>query len=357
MTIRTRLPYPNDITVDRYRTSAQQAPFFRELMRRIKALPGVDEVAVGNTRSIPLDHAQRDLTRVPVIVEGRAIQRDQAPLVDGSVVTPGYFHLLGITAVRGRLFNDFDNESAPPVAVINQATADSLWPHEDPIGQHVKLTASAPWWTTVVGVVANARTESLRDAAVPEIYANLYQTSTKHAALFLRGQIDRIATSDGVREQVQAVDPTLPVFDAQMLDDALSASLAERRFSMNMIAIFGVTALLLTAVGMYGVIAYHVSERTHEIRVRLALGAQGRSIVSMVLREGLAITVTGTILGLAGALIVARVMAGLLYGVRPTDVTTFLAVAAVLMSVSVCACYLPARRAIRAGALMGLRCE
>ena len=357
MTIRTRLPYPNDITTDRYRTSAQQAPFFRELMRRINALPGVDEVAVGNTRSIPLDHAQRDLTRVPVIVEGRATQRDQAPLVDGSIVTPGYFHLLRMTAVRGRLFNDFDNETAPPVAVINQATADSLWPHEDPVGQHVKLTPSASSWTTVVGIVANARTESLRDAAVPEIYTSLYQMSTKHAALFLRGQIDRIAASDCVREQVQAVDSTLPVFDAQMLEDTLSASLAERRFSMNMIAVFGLTALLLTGVGMYGVIAYHVSERTHEIRVRLALGAQGRSIVSMVLREGLAITVTGTIVGLAGALIVARAMSGLLYGVRSTDVATFLTVATVLMGVSLCACYLPARRAIRTGALMGLRCE
>jgi putative ABC transport system permease protein len=142
-----------------------------------------------------------------------------------------------------------------------------------------------------------------------------------------------------------------------MLEDTLSASLAERRFSMNMIAVFGLTALLLTGVGMYGVIAYHVSERTHEIRVRLALGAQGRSIVSMVLREGLAITVTGTIVGLAGALVVARAMSGLLYGVRSTDVATFLTVATVLMGVSLCACYLPARRAIRTGALMGLRCE
>jgi putative ABC transport system permease protein len=216
---------------------------------------------------------------------------------------------------------------------------------------------SAGSWATVVGIVANARTESLREAAVPEIYASLYQTSTKHAALLLRGQIDRVATAERVREQVQAVDPTLPVFDAQLLDEALSASLAERRFSMTMIAIFGMTALLLTGVGMYGVIAYHVSERTHEIRVRLALGAQGRSIVSMVLREGLAITVTGTIVGLAVALILARAMAGLLYGVRPTDVTTFLAVATILMGVSLCACYLPARRAIRTGALMGLRCE
>jgi putative ABC transport system permease protein len=192
---------------------------------------------------------------------------------------------------------------------------------------------------------------------VPEIYTSLYQMSTKHAALFLRGQIDRSAVSDCVREQVQAVDSTLPVFDAQMLEDTLSASLAERRFSMNMIAVFGLTALLLTGVGMYGVIAYHVSERTHEIRVRLALGAQGRSIVSMVLREGLAITVTGTIVGLAGALVVARAMSGLLYGVRSTDVATFLTVATVLMGVSLCACYLPARRAIRTGALMGLRCE
>jgi putative ABC transport system permease protein len=281
--------------------------------------------------------------------------------VDASVVTPEYFHLLGMTLLRGRLLSDFDNEQAPQVAVINEAMARTYWPNEDPLGKHLKLSPSASSWATVVGIVADARTESLETAGVPEIYTSLYQRVSRHLAhhlaIFLRGRLDAAAIPAAVREQVQSVDPTLPVFGEEKLDDTVSASLSERRFSMEMVALFALTALLLAGLGIYGVISYIVSERTHEIGIRLALGAERRRILQMVLRQGLALAIAGTAVGLVCALIVSHLMAGLLYGVRPTDPLTFAGVALLLVIVALFACYIPARRAVRVDPRVALRYE
>ncbi|HEX3645143.1 MAG TPA: ABC transporter permease [Vicinamibacterales bacterium] len=355
LTLRTRLPYPNDVSIDKYRTVASEAPFLREVLRRSERLPGVEEAALGSSSAIPLDHPQQDTNTVPMLIEGRGTDAAQAPLVEGAVVTPGYFHLLGRTLVRGRLLTDFDNETAPPVAVINDAMARAFWPNTNPLGQHVKLSRSATSWTTVVGIVADARTESLKDAHVPAIYASAYQGTTKHLAIFLRGRVDAAATADQVREQVQLVDATLPVFGAQMLEDTVAASLAERRFSMQLVGLFAVTALLLAGLGIYGVISYIVSERTREIGIRLALGAERRTIVGMVLGQSMPPIVAGAAIGIACALGVARLMAGLLYGVRPTDPATFSAVPVVLVVVALFACYIPARRATRIDPMIALR--
>jgi putative ABC transport system permease protein len=355
VTVRTRLPYPNDVTVDKYPTIAQEAPFVRELVRRVGTLPGVDEVAVGSSDAIPLDPAQRILGLFPLLIEGRGTEPTQAPLVDGAVVTPGYFPLLGRTLVRGRLLTDFDNESAPGAAVINEAAARKFWPVEDPVGRHVKLSRSATGWTTIVGVVADARTESLQDANVPVIYASAYQRSQKHLAIFLRGHIDAAAAADRVREQVQAIDPMLPVFGAQALSDTVSTSLSDRRFAIEAVGLFAVTALLLASIGIYGVIACLVSERTHEIGIRLALGADRRTILRTILGQGIGLVAAGGALGLVCAVIVSRLMSGLLYGVQPADPATFIVVAAALTLVGFCACYIPARRAIRIDPNLALR--
>jgi putative ABC transport system permease protein len=204
-------------------------------------------------------------------------------------------------------------------------------------------------------VVANARTQSLAQANVPQIYLNLYQNGAHRLAIFLRGHLDAAAIPADVRQQVQSVDPTLAVYDAQTLNETVSASLAERRFSMQMISLFAITALLLASLGIYGVISYIVSERTHEIGIRLALGAQRANIVRMVLRQGLRLALTGAAVGLVGALIVSQFMAGLLYGVRPTDPLTFLSVAMVLMGVAMLATYIPARRATKVDPMCALR--
>jgi putative ABC transport system permease protein len=233
--------------------------------------------------------------------------------------------------------------------------ARKFWPETDPLGQHVKLSRSATSWTTVVGVVADARTESLKDTGVPAIYASAYQKPTKHLAIFLRGCLDAAATAEQVREQVQLVDATLPVFGAQMLQDTVAASLAERRFSMQLVGLFAATALLLACLGMYGVISYIVGERTREIGIRLALGAERRTIVGMVIGQSMPPILAGAAIGTACALGVSRLMAGLLYGVRPTDPATFSTVPIVLVAVASLACYIPARRATRIDPMITLR--
>jgi predicted permease len=357
LTVRTRLPYPNDVSIDKYRTIAQEAPFLRDVIRRGQRLPGVEEVALGSSSAIPLDHPQQDANLVPLLVEGRGTDAAQAPLVEGSVVTPEYFHLLGRALLQGRLLTDFDNETSPGAAVINDAMARTFWPNANPLGQHVKLSRSATSWTTVVGIVADARTESLKDASVPEIYASAYQKPAKHLAIFLRGQVDTATTPDQVREQVQLADATLPVFGAQMLDETVAASLAARRFSMEIVGLFAVTALLLAGLGIYGVISYIVSERTREIGIRLALGAEWTTILRMVLRQGLGLTIAGATVGLVCALAVSRVMGGVLYGVRPTDPVTFVTVTVVLVTVALFACYVPAQRAVRIDPVIALRLE
>lgn len=356
MMVRTRLPFPNDPKADLYATPAQEAPFLREVLRRSRTLPGVEEVAIGNKTSIPLDHNQRDLNLLRVYFEG--MQTTEPRLIDGSMVSPEYFHLMGMTLLRGRLFNDLDNENGAPVVLINEAMAQAYWPNEDPMGKHLKLYRRQPTWSTVVGVVANARTESLEDARVPKIYGCLYQSfsdAAKHLAVFLRGHLDTAAIPEEVREQIQSVNPTLPVFGAQTLDDILSNSLSVRRFSMEIIALFALTALLLAGLGIYGVISYMVNARTQEIGIQLALGAQRGKILRMVLRQGLSLAIIGAAVGLVGALIVSHLMSGLLYGVKPTDPVTFIGVMAVLTVVAVAACYIPALRAVRVDPIVALR--
>lgn len=361
MAVRTRLPDPNDPKVDLYGTPAKEALFLRELVRRNRMLPGVEEVAIGDTASIPLDASLRDLK---LISEGQFlftlegdIQNDEPAVADRSSVTPEYFHLLGIPLLRGRLFSDSDNDIAPEVAVINEAFSQTFWPEQNPLGKRFKRNRASAPWISVVGVVANARTESLAEEGRPKIYLDLYQTAGKRLAIFLRGKLDAAAISGEVREQVQSVDPTLPVSAAQSLDETVSGSLAERRFSMEIVGLFAMTALLLAGLGIYGVVSYLLSERTHEIGIRIALGAESKSILQMVLRQGLGLAIAGAAVGLVCALIVSRLMAGLLYGVRPTDPLTFAGVALLLIGVAVLACYIPARRAMRVDPMVALRCE
>lgn len=362
MAVRTRLPDPNDPRTDRYRNAREEGPFLREVVRRVGTLPGVEEVAVGDTASIPLDRSQRELKVISegqffVRFEGRDTPGDQPAVVERSSVTPDYFHLLGIPLLGGRWFSELDDDTRPQVAVVNEAFARTYWPGRNPVGKRFESTRAGSPWVTVVGIIANARTESLENADVPQIYLNLYQASSHRLAIFLRGHLDTGALPEKVREEVQSVDPRLPVFGAQTLGEALSASLAERRFAMEIVGVFALTALFLSGLGIYGVISYLVSERTHEIGIRLALGAQERNILSMVLRQGFGLAVSGAGVGLVGALIVSRLMAGVLYGVRPADPPTFAGVTLLLILVALFACYIPARRALRVDPGVALRHE
>jgi predicted permease len=257
--------------------------------------------------------------------------------------------------LRGRLFNDQDMEGTPQVAVINETAARTYWPNQDPLGKRVRLrlatrgllNTAKPAWTTIVGVIADARTESLADAVTPQIYRNVYQRSFKDVAIFLRGQLNSGTIAAQVRDEVQSIDPTLPVFHAVTLTDVLADSLSIRRFSMELVAFFAATALLLAALGIYGTISYLVNEQKREIAIRFALGAQPSDVLKMVLLRGLGLAAAGAAFGVAGALIVSHLMAGLLYGVSPTDIPTFATVTVVLTAVALAASCIPALRAMR----------
>jgi predicted permease len=360
--VRTRLPSPNYPKNDLYANAAQETPFLREVLRRVRTLPGVQEVAIGDTASIPLDQSLRELKVISegqffLTFQGRDLPQGQPAAVERSSVTPNYFHVLGIPLLRGRLFGESDDDKAPQVAVVNEAFARTYWPNQDPLGRRFRRNRADSPWITVVGVIANARTESLAEADVPQVYLSLYQSESRRLAIFLRGHLDAAAIPEQVREQVQEVDPTLPFSGAQTLNETVSASLAERRFSMEMVGLFAVTALLLAGLGIFGVISYMVSERTHEIGIRIALGAESKSILRMVLRQGLGLVIAGAAAGLVGASIVSQFMAGALYGVRPGDPLTFMGVAGLLIVVALCACFIPARRAVNVDPMIALRHE
>ena len=359
MAIETTLPNPNDPKTDIYHTATQEAVFLREALRRIRTLPGVEETAVSDRAALPLGHGQNDLRQRPLIREGQGIESSQPPLIDTSIVSPAYFHVLGMTLLRGRLFADQDLEDTPSIAVINQAAARTYWPNQDPVGKRVivRSRVAKPGWTTIVGVIADARTESLADAGIPQMYFDIYQRPAKFLALYLRGQVDPATISAQVRTQVQAVDPEIPVFHAETLNDVLFSSLSVRRFSMEMVALFAATALLLASLGIYGTISFLVNEQSREIAIRLALGAQRRNILTMVLRQGLTLAATGAGVGLVGALIVSHLMAGLLYGVSPYDLSTFAGVTTVLTAVAIAASYVPALRAMRLDPITTLHSE
>ena len=361
MAVETSLPNPNDPKTDIYHTATQEAVLLREVLRRNRTIPGVEETAVSDRAAIPLGHGQNDRRAAPLFREGQEVQSSQPPLIDTSIVSPEYFHLLGMTLVRGRLFVDQDVEDTPLIAVINQAAARTYWPNQDPVGKRVRMLGrlgrQRQDWTAIVGVIADARTESLADAGIPQMYLDIYQRPAKFLAFYLRGQVDPAAIPAQVRTQIQSVDAELPVFRAETLDDVLSSSLSVRRFSMEMVALFAATALLLAGLGIYGTISYLVNEQSREIAIRLALAAQRRNILKMVLRKGLTLAAAGAGVGRVGARIVSHLMAGLLYGVSPYDLSIFAGVTAVLTAVAIAASYVPALRAMRLDPLVALRYE
>ena len=347
--IETTLPNPNDPNTDIYHTATQESVFLREVLRRISALPGVEEAAVSDRAALPLGHGPLDLRQRPLIREGRIVQGGQPPVIDTAIVSPDYFHVLSMTLLRGRLFVEQDLETTPSVAVINEAAARAYWPGQDPIGQRVSVTArfAKPGWTEIIGVIADARTESLANSGTPQMYFDIYQRPTKFLELYVRGQINPATIYSQARTQVQAVDPEIPVFHTVTLDEVLSSSLSVRRFSMEMVALFAAAAMLLAGLGIYGTISYLVNEKSREIAIRLALGAQRSNILKMVLRQALTVAAIGAGVGLLGTFVVSHFMASQLYGVSPYDLSIVGGVTVVLTGVAVAASYVPALRAMR----------
>jgi putative ABC transport system permease protein len=340
----------------KYEQPGARLRFIKELVPKLKALPGVEAVAFGNDFPI----AGTDSSSNPT-VEGRAPAQENEELLAGMhPVSAGYFDALGIRMIKGRDFNERDNDSAPPVAIINETMARTLWPDQDPLGKH--FTFDSPKspnfrWTEVIGVVADVKHDGLNAASGMHAYlSNLQQTWPFHT-IALRSRLDNAALLAGVQQTIQSLDPDQPVFDVRPMSAIMSEAVAERRLTLALSSLFAVVALLLAGVGIYGVIAYSVTQRTHEIGLRLALGAQQANILGLVLKQGAGLALTGVAVGVAGAFAVTRLMASLLFEVSATDPLTFIAIAVLIIFVALLACYIPARRATRVDPMVALRYE
>jgi len=271
---------------------------------------------------------------------------------------PEYFHTVRIPLLSGRDFTAHDNQDAPKVAIINRTMADHFWPNQDPIGKRFAYNEEHPKWFTVVGVVGDVLQYGLdQTTTAPEAYFPEFQSQYPSMMALVRTGADPLGQLPALGAAVREVDSQIPVYQPRELDEVVHESFSQQRFLALLLGLFAGLALVLAAVGIYGVIAYSVAQRTHEIGIRMALGAGWRNVMGMVLREGMVMAVAGVVAGLAGAWGLTRFLASLLYGVRPTDLITFVSVPLVLVSVSFLACYVPARRATRVDPTVALRYE
>jgi predicted permease len=350
------LPVPNNPEMDPYRQPAKRAAFVREVIRRASSLPGVQHAAVGAGNAVPLlgPHQPNAFT-----IEEKAESDAERPSAQMSSVTPDYFRTLGTPLVRGRLFADSDALDSQPVALVDEAAARRFWPNEDPLGRRFKPggRASKAPWVTIVGVVGDVKTEGFDQPDQPHLYFSMFQNVGYAMAVYLRADGDPVGLTQALRREVQSVDPNLPVFGERTMEDVVSASLAQRRFALQVVGGFGVLALLLAGVGVYGVVAYSVSRRTREIGIRLALGASSGAILRWVFKQGMRLALLGTAAGLVVAFALTRLLSGLLFGVAPTDPLTYAGLALLLAAVAMLACYVPARRATKVDPMVALRYE
>jgi len=273
-------------------------------------------------------------------------------LVDFRVVTPGYFKAIGMRLLRGRDFTAADNEHAPGVLIINEALARQFFPDQDVIGKRFGLAESI-----IVGIVGDARDDSLDKAAAPGFYAPFAQTPRVEMGIVLRSTVEPEALMGSVRKMMKELYPAQPILGFKTMEQRIYERTAAKRIMTIVLGIFAGIALLLAAIGLYAIMAYAVSQRTHEIGVRLALGAPRSSILRMVLGQGLKLTLVGMALGMAGSIAMTRFMVSLLYGVGATDALTFILVSLMLAGATLLACWLPARRATRVDPLITLRSD
>jgi putative ABC transport system permease protein len=274
-------------------------------------------------------------------------------------VSANYFEVMGIRLLRGCVFNAADTAESVRVTVINEALARSIWPDEDPIGKRLKwgLPESDAPWLEVVGVVADVKLNGVESATPMQTYFPFAQVPTSLQWLVARTAGDPLQLAATVERAIHAIDKDLPVVSIRSMEQLLSRSMAQRRLTLTLLVSLAVLALLLAAVGIYGVISYSVRQRTHELGIRMALGAQARDVLALILKQGLKLTLIGIGLGLLAAFALTRWMESLLFGVRPTDPLTFSVIAVALLLVALLACYLPARSATKVDPLTALRHE
>ena len=337
-----------------YAKSEQRSAAFQQLVARMKALPGVRDASV--VSNVPLTN--RDI-EVSFQVEGRTPYKPgEEAVADYTVAGSDYFRTMNIAVLRGRVFTDQDTANSPQVTVVSSSFVKRYFPDEDPIGKRIILDGSNKTPREIVGVVADIKRDGLDANIQPEMYFSQLQKPERRMNLVIRTEArDALQLLPAARAEIKAFDPNQIIWRTQTLEQLLSTSVAPRRFNMSLLGIFAGVALVLAAVGLYGVMSYSVSWRTREIGIRMALGARRADVLRLVVRQGMTMTLIGLALGLVGAFSISRVLSGLLYGVSSTDPLTFVAVSIVLLIVALLACLVPARRATRVDPIIALRTE
>ncbi|MGA8555880.1 MAG: ABC transporter permease [Candidatus Acidiferrales bacterium] len=355
-TVQIWIPQSNDPAKDPYSVEEKRADFLLEVYRRVSALPGVQRASISGNDTLPMNSG-RNFS--PFSIQGRATESERGPIADIAVVDSQYFRTMEVPLIAGRNFSALDIYKTRPVAVIDQTLARQYWPGADPIGQEIKFGfGRGLQGLTIVGVVGDIKSDGFEAPSVPHIYVALGQFAPVNAVVFLRsrgGDVERLG--EAVRHEVETIDPNVPVHSISSMDQIIVRSTADRRFALELLGVFASVALLLAAVGIYGVMSYSFSQRTHELGIRMALGAQRTDILRMAVGEGMQLVVIGLGSGLIGAAMVTRFFRSMLFNVPPNDPLTFLVMSALLAAVALFACLIPARRAMRVDPMVAMRYE
>lgn len=343
-----------------YEKEDQCLNFEKDVIQKISALPGVEAVSI--TTAIPLSGKY---PKIRFTVEGKTVDFAQIPFGPSAEVTPDYFKVMGIPLLKGRFFTEQDQGNSPKIAIINQKMAEDFFPGQDPIGKRITRgapdTNETPEWSEIVGVVGNVKVTELKDDGDVQIYYPAYQypgdNISRNVFLAIRTKVEPTTLTASTRETIQKIDKELPIFNIRTLQQIVSDSLTYSRFLIMLLGLFAAVALLLAIVGIYGVISYSVAQRTHEIGIRLALGAQNLDIMKMVLKEGMTLALLGIGIGFLSALGFNHLIKSLLYEVTVTDPVTYLVIVSTLFLVALLAIYIPASRATSVDPMVALRRE
>jgi predicted permease len=340
------------LSQSRYPEAREQAAFFQETLDRLQSLPGVQ--SAGATTALPLT---LELSGSDFRIEGHPEpEAGKEMIIHTRSTSPGYFGTLGISLIKGRDFSDRDNSDAPKTAIINNELARTYFANEDPLGKRITFDDGESW-ISIVGVIGNVKQLGLDSSAKPEVYFPYLQVSEPSMSLVVRTASDPLSLAAAVKNQIQTIDRDLPIDEAKTMEQLLAESVSGRRFNMLLLSVFALVALVLAVVGIYGVMSYTVTQRTHEIGIRVAIGAQSRDVFRMVIGQGMRLAIIGVAFGLVGAFGLTRLMTSMLFGVEPTDPATFVIIAVLLTVVALVACYIPGRRATKVNPLVALRYE
>lgn len=354
VTAQVWLPVPNNPNADPYVGNQRKNTFDRELLRRVRAFPGIESAALTSNLPTTAQTDRRNFDRL--VIEDRPNEASEDMHAERIRVTPDYFRVLQAQLVRGRFFTESDDDGRTPVAIVDESTARRFWAGQDPLGRRVRFGPDpAQPWVTVVGVVGDLKQSGLDVDGAPHVYVSLYQNGDRTLGIVMRTSLQSAGLEPEIRGAVRAIDGGVTVFGVASMSDVIDRSLASRRFSANLVSGFAAVALVLAFVGIYGVLSFVVGQRSREIGLRMALGASRSSVLRLFLRRGVMLAAIGIAAGLVVSASTSSILASLVYGIRPRDPLVFLAVPLTLLVIAIVASYVPARRATKIDPMVALR--